>query len=126
MTMLQTEYEFTLPKGFVDQEGNVHKTGMMRLATSMDEITPLRDTRVKDNEAYLSVVILSRVITQLGNLGDINTGVIERMYTADLAYLQEFYNGINDGSDSLGKITCPTCDSEFDVHPGELGAPVGA
>tara|TARA_B110000263_G_C15117890_1_gene422908 strand:+ start:323 stop:703 length:381 start_codon:yes stop_codon:yes gene_type:complete len=125
MSMLQTEYEFTLPKGFVDIEGNLHKQGVMRLATSMDEITPLRDSRVKSNEAYLSIIILSRVITQLGTLGDMNTGVIEKMYTADLAYLQDFYNSINEGGDSLGKVTCPSCESEFDVQPGELLAPAG-
>jgi hypothetical protein len=125
MMMLQTEYEFNLPKGFVDQDGNLHKQGIMRLATSMDEITPLRDSRVKSNEAYLSIIILSRVITQLGTLGEINTGTIERMYTADLAYLQEFYNSINEGGDSLGKVTCPSCESEIEVHPGELVAPVG-
>lgn len=125
MSMLQTEYEFTLPKGYVDFEGNLHKQGVMRLATSMDEITPLRDSRVKNNEAYLSIIILSRVITQLGTLGDINTGVIEKMYTADLAFLQDFYNNINEGSDSIGRITCPSCESEFEVQQGELLAPAG-
>ena len=125
MTMLQTEYEFTLPKGYVDPDGNLHRQGVMRLATSMDEITPLRDSRVKTNEAYLSIIILARVISQLGNLSEVNTGVVERMYTADLAYLQEFYNRINEGGDSLGKVACPNCNSEFELEPGELLAPVG-
>ena len=124
MTMLRTEHEFTLPKGYVDQEGTVHRQGVMRLATAMDEITPMRDARVKTNEAYLSIVILSRVVTQLGSLRDVNTGVIENMFTADLGYLQEFYRSINEGGNSLGMIACPSCKTEFEVEPGELMEPV--
>lgn len=126
MTMLRTEHEFKLPKGFVDQEGTVHREGVMRLATAMDEITPMRDARVKNNEAYLSIIILSRVVTQLGSLRDVSTGVIENMFTADLGYLQEFYRSINDGGDALGMVACPSCKTEFDVHPGELTALVEA
>ena len=125
MTMLQTEYEFTLPKGFVDSEGTVHKQGVMRLATAMDEITPLRDARVKGNEAYMSVMILARVITKLGEMTSINTGVIERMFTADLAYLQDFYRRVNEDGASLGRVACPSCSTEFEVEPGELMEPVG-
>ena len=126
MTMLRTEHEFKLPKGFVDPEGTVHREGVMRLATAMDEITPMRDARVKNNEAYLSIIILSRVVTQLGSLRDVSTGVIENMFTADLGYLQEFYRSINDGGDALGMVACPSCKTEFDVHPGELTALVEA
>jgi hypothetical protein len=126
MTMLQTEFEFTLPKGFVDHDGNVHRDGVMRLATAMDEIVPLRDARVKQNEAYLSIMILSRVITRLGTLSDINTGVIERMFTADLNYLQDLYRRINEDEGSLGSVSCPRCSAEFEVQSGELMAPVGA
>ena len=126
MTMLRTEHEFRLPKGYVDREGTVHREGIMRLATALDEITPMRDARVKTNEADLSIIILSRVITQLGSLRDVNTGVIETMFTADLGYLQEFYRSINDGGDTLGMVACPSCMTEFDVHPGELAAPVEA
>jgi len=124
--MLQTEYEFCLPKGYVDSEGTVHRQGVMRLATAMDEITPIRDARVKSNEAYLTVIILSRVVTKLGTLTEVNTGVIERMFTADLTYLQEFYRAINEGGGSLGQVACPSCKTEFEVEPGELMAPVGA
>jgi len=124
--MLQTEYSFRLPKGYVDSEGTVHRDGVMRLATAMDEITPIRDARVKNNEAYLTVIILSRVITRLGNLDSINTGVVERMFTADLTYLQEFYRSINEGGGSLGQVACPSCKTEFDVEPGELLVPMGA
>jgi len=125
MTTLQTEFEFTLPKGYVDPEGTVHREGTMRLATAMDEIVPLKDLRVRNNDAYLSIMILARVITRLGS-ADINTGVIERMFTTDLAYLQEFYRRINEDGGSLGVVACPSCSSEFEVEPGELAMPVGA
>ena len=124
--MLQTDYPFALPKGYVDDEGTVHREGVMRLATAVDEITPLRDARVKANEAYLSLIVLSRVITRLGTLTDVNTGIVERMFTADLGYLQEFYRSINEDGGSLGKVACPGCSKEFDVQPGELTVPVGA
>ena len=123
--MLQTEYEFSLPKGFVDYQGNLHRDGVMRLATAMDEITPMRDPRVKQNDAYLSIIILSRVITRLGDMKDVNTGTMEGMFTSDLSYLQEFYRSINEGGSSIGRVACPSCKSEFEVEPGELMAPVG-
>lgn len=126
MSMLQTEYEFTLPKGFVDNEGTVHREGSMRLATAMDEIVPLRDARVKANEAYLSIMILSRVITRLGTLTDMNTGVIERMFTADIGYLQDLYRRINEGGGTFGSVACPRCATEFEVESGEVLAPAGA
>ncbi len=122
--MLQTEYEFSLPKGFIDFEGNLHRDGVMRLATAMDEITPMRDPRVKQNDAYLSIIILSRVITRLGDMKDVNTGTLEGMFTSDLSYLQEFYRSINEGGSSIGRVACPSCKSEFEVEPGELMAPV--
>src|SRR5512136_1882238 len=93
---LQTEFTFTLPRGYADGDGNLHKQGTMRLATAMDEIAPLRDLRVKSNQAYLAVILLSRVITKLGSLREINTGVIENLYSADFAYLQDFYRQINE------------------------------
>lgn len=92
---LQTEFEFTLPRGYVDREGNLHRTGVMRLATAKDEILPLQDPRVQRNEAYLIVILLSRVITRLGDVADVNPGVIENLFASDLAYLQELYNAIN-------------------------------
>lgn len=101
--MLQTEYEFNLPLGYVDGDGNLHREGTMRLATAADEILPLKDPRVRSNEAYLVVILLSRVIERLGSVPQVTPKVIEGLYVADLAYLQDFYNrtnrvGANDAS----------------------------
>jgi hypothetical protein len=93
--MMQTEFEFTLPKGYLDGEGNVHRVGTMRLARAIDEIMPLRDPRVKSNAAYATVIILSRVITKLGALDDVSPAVIEDLFACDLGYLQRFYRQIN-------------------------------
>jgi hypothetical protein len=93
---LQTEYEFTLPRGYVDSAGTLHKKGVMRLATAIDEIAPLRDPRVRANQAYLVIILLARVITKLGSLDVVDTSVIENLFSADLAYLQDFYRKIND------------------------------
>ena len=93
---LQTEFDFILPRGYVSSDGTLHRKGRMRLATAMDEIAPLRDPRVKANPAYLVIILLARVITQLGDVEVIETGVIENMFSADLAFLQEFYRKINE------------------------------
>ena len=95
-TGLQTEYEFVLPRGYVSSDGTLHRKGRMRLATAMDEIAPLRDPRVRANQAYLVIILLARVVIQLGSLEAIDTGVIEGMFSADLAYLQDFYRRINE------------------------------
>jgi len=91
----QTEIEFELPKGYLDESGELHKRGMMRLATAADEILPLRDPRVQQNEAYLAVIVLARVITRLGSLSDVSTSVIERLFASDLGYLQRLYERFN-------------------------------
>lgn len=96
---LQTEFPFELPKGYVDERGNLHREGIMRLATARDELDPLRDIRVKENEAYFTIVVLSRVITKLGTLPQITGNVIENLFVEDLAYLQSFYQMINFGGD---------------------------
>ena len=118
---LQTEFEFILPRGFVDSEGNLHKKGVMRMATAMDEIVPLRDLRVKSNQAYLAVVLLARVITKLGSLQEINTGVIENLFSADFAYLQDFYRQINENGTTMVSITCPECNKKVEVDLGRMG-----
>jgi hypothetical protein len=93
---MQTEFEFTLPKGYLDDDGIIHRKGVMRLATAMDEIVPLRDPRVKSNPAYATVIILSRVITRLGALDEVSPRVVERFFACDLNYLQKFYRQINE------------------------------
>ena len=119
--MLQTEFEFSLPMGFVDREGNLHKDGTMRLATAMDEIVPLSDPRVRSNEAYLVIILLARVVTRLGTLRQINTGIIENLFAADLAYLQEFYQRINEQGRPTLPVQCPQCQTEFEVDLSNLG-----
>ena len=109
-TGLQTEFEFTLPRGYVGPDGTLHRKGRMRLATALDEIAPLRDPRVRANQAYLVIILLARVITQLGTLDGIDTGVVENLFSADLAYLQDFYRKIND---------VPADDSEEEDQAGE-------
>jgi hypothetical protein len=111
----QTEYPFTLPRGFVDQEGTLHKNGVMRLATAKDEIIPLQDYRVQGNRAYLVIVLLSRVITKLGDIKFIDTDVIENLFSTDLAYLQEFYRRINEEGAPKVHAKCPSCATEFDI-----------
>jgi hypothetical protein len=112
---LQTEYEFTLPRGYVDPGGDLHRAGVMRLATAIDEIAPLRDPRVRTNQAYLTIVLLARVITKLGTLPDVNTGVVEGLFSADLAFLQDFYQRINEPGASKMTVTCPSCSTSFEV-----------
>jgi len=112
---MQTEFEFTLPRGYVDADGEVHRHGVMRLATAADEILPLRDPRVQQNGAYLSIILLSRVITKLGTLPAVNTKIIENLFTVDLAYLQDLYQRINMMDVPGYKARCPKCDHEFDL-----------
>jgi hypothetical protein len=125
MAGLQTEFEFVLPKGYVDTEGTLHRKGTMRLATAMDEIAPMRDARVRSNQAYLSIILLSRVITRLGTLAstEISTGVVEHMFSSDLAYLQSLYNRIN--SSNLDGTICPTCGRPMDEQEASQPAAVG-
>jgi hypothetical protein len=118
---LQTEFEFTLPLGYVDGDGNLHKRGVMRLATAMDEIAPLRDKRVQGNQAYIVIILLSRVITKLGTLSSVNTGVIENLFAADLAYLQAFYRQITDEGKTPIPVACPNCQTAFAVDLVDLG-----
>lgn len=112
---MQNEFEFVLPRGYVDGDGEVHKNGVMRLATAADEILPLRDPRVQQNGAYLSIILLSRVVTKLGTLSAINTKVVENLYTVDLAYLQDLYQRINMADVPSYHVVCPKCENEFEL-----------
>ncbi len=112
---LTTEFEFRLPRGYVDDDGVVHRDGVMRLATARDEIAPLRDPRVRDNEAYLTVLLLSRVVTRLGLLPSVTPPVIEGMFATDLAFLQDLYRRLNCEGDAHAAVSCPSCQHEFSV-----------
>jgi hypothetical protein len=112
----QTEFPFTLPQGYVDSDGTVHQEGMMRLATAYDEITPLQDPRVQRNSGYLVIILLSRVITRLGTLDNINPRMIESFFAADLAYLQDLYQRINQNGHTRLRVACPHCQGEFEVE----------
>jgi hypothetical protein len=123
-TALRTEYAFELPTGYVDEHSTVHRTGIMRLATARDEIMPLRDPRVRDNEAYLTILLLSRVIVGLGALPQITPGVIESLYARDLAFLQDLYRRINIEGTSTIVVRCPNCQHEHSVDTAG-DAPLG-
>jgi hypothetical protein len=119
--MLVVEHEFELPNGYVDKGGTLHRTGTMRLATAADEILPMKDPRVQNLPAYLIVILLSRVIVRLGTLPQINPGIIEGIFSQDLAYLQDMYNRINGLSSRRGIVRCRNCGEPVDLegaHPG--------
>jgi hypothetical protein len=121
MAGFQTEFEFSLPRGFLDDSGKVHRTGTMRLATAADEILPLRDPRVMSNQAYLVILLLSRVITRLGTLPAVGVSTIENLFSADLAYLQDFYRRINETGTSRVRTVCPQCQAEIEVDVTPMG-----
>lgn len=112
---METEFDFELPKGYVDRNGDLHKRGTMRLATAADEILPLRDPRVQQNSGYLTIILLARVITRLGTLPVIDTKVIEGLFTMDLAYLQDLYQRINMSELPVYRVMCPHCEKEIEV-----------
>lgn len=122
--MLVTEHEFTLPVGYDAGTGELHRTGTMRLATAADEILPLADPRVERNEAYLAVILLSRVITRLGPLGadEITPATVEGLFAADLAHLQDLYNQVNRvDANGAHTVTCPSCAHDFALERGRPG-----
>lgn len=119
--MFQTEFEFVLPLGYVDSSGTLHRQGLMRRATAADEILPLRDPRVEKNPAYLVVILLSRVVTSLGTVGQVTPKVIEDLYASDLAHLQDLYNRVNAIEPEGLRVSCPKCEHEFEVEMNGLG-----
>ena len=112
---LRTEFDFVLPRGYVDSSGTVHRSGVMRLATARDELVPLRDDRVRENPAYLSVVLLARVITRIGTVNDVHAGIVEELFASDLAFLQDLYRRVNAEGHTRAAVTCPSCRHEFGV-----------
>ena len=123
---MKTEFEFALPKGYVDPDGTVHREGLMRLATARDEIEPLRDPGVRQNEAYLAVLLLSRVVTRLGTATSVTPDLMEGLYAADFDHLQRLYERVNTDGETVGVVHCPECANEFevdltDIEDGRLG-----
>ena len=121
---LQTEFQFVLPRGYRDDSGTVHREGAMRLATARDEIMPQSDFRVRENPAYLTVLLLTRTVTRLGSLTEVDSYVIENLFASDLAFLQDLYRRINQEGRTEAAVTCPNCGNEFTVDlagdaPGE-------
>ena len=120
---LQTDFPFTLPRGYVDAEGRLHQEGTMRLATAKDEVAPLQDHRVKNNPGYLAVILLSRVVTRLGQLPQVYPQLIEDLPVADFAYLQTLYRRINEHDHNRLSVTCQACEKTFEVEAEPLGEP---
>jgi hypothetical protein len=120
---LRTEFDFELPRGYVDGDGVEHRAGTMRLATARDELLPLYDARVQENAAFTTVVLLSRVIVSLGSLPAITSNVVENMFASDVAFLQDFYRRINAEGHTRAAVTCPECSHRFtiDLAGGRLG-----
>jgi hypothetical protein len=117
---MRTEFAFTLPKGYVDAAGTVHREGVMRLATARDEIEPLREAAVRSNEAYLAVLVLSRVITRIGEVTEVTPEFIEGLYATDFDHLQRLYERLNSDGESVGAVRCPHCSEEFEVDLTEI------
>jgi hypothetical protein len=120
----RTEFSFVLPRGYVDGAGKVHRDGVMRLATARDELVPLHDDRVRENPAYLTVVLLARVVTRIGAITDVHPGLIEKLFATDLAFLQDLYRRINQEGHTRAAVVCPSCQHQFTVdvaggRPGE-------
>ncbi|MEU0002515.1 hypothetical protein ABZ069_37020 [Streptomyces microflavus] len=121
---MKTEYPFVLPRGYVDADGQVHRNGLMRLATARDEITPQVDPKVQQNPAYLTVLLLSRTVTRLGSVANVGTDTIENLFASDLAFLQDLYRRINQEGRTEAEVDCPACSHSFLVDiageaPGE-------
>lgn len=123
---LRTEFPFELPRGYVDGSGTIQRDGVMRLATAKDELLLTMDDRVRLNPAYMTVTLLSRVITRLGTLSghEINAGVVENFFASDLAFLQDLYRRVNQEGHTRGSVACPSCNHHFTVdlaggRPGE-------
>jgi hypothetical protein len=123
---MRTEFTFTLPRGYVDGQGTVHREGIMRLATARDEIEPLRDAAVRQNEAYLAVLLLARVVTRIGEVTEITPELVETLYAGDFDHLQRLYERLNTDGEAVGAVTCPHCAQAFevdltDIEDGRLG-----
>lgn len=117
---MRTEVEFTLPRGYLDPGGTLHQSGTMRLATARDEIEPLRDVEVRQNQAYVTVLLLARTITRLGTITDITPELVENLYAADFDHLQRLYERLNGDGEAVGVVSCPACSHQFEVDLTEI------
>jgi hypothetical protein len=117
---MQTEIEFTLPRGYVGPDGTLHRVGTMRLATARDEIEPLREVEVRQNQAYVTVLLLARTVTRIGTIDDVNPGLIENLFAADFDHLQRLYERINSDGEAVGVVSCPECSHQFEVDLTEI------
>ena len=117
---MQTEIEFTLPRGYVDESGEMHRVGTMRLATARDEIEPLREVDVRQNAAYLTVLLLARTVTRIGGIADVTPSLVENLYAADFDHLQRLYERINSDGEAVGVVSCPECAHRFEVDLTEI------
>jgi len=117
---MRTEIAFTLPVGLIDEQGGVHRDGTMRLATARDELEPLRDPEVRRNEAYLSVLLLTRTVMRIGEYTEITPDLIETLFAADFDHLQRLYERVNTDGDAVGVVSCPQCAQEFEVDLIEI------
>jgi hypothetical protein len=117
---MRTEVSFTLPRGYVDAAGAVHREGTLRLATARDEIEAVRDPEVRQNEAYLTVLLLSRVVTKVGEVSEVTPELIEELYAADFDHLQRLYERLNTDGEAVGAVTCPSCSHAFEVDLSEI------
>jgi hypothetical protein len=118
-----TQHPFTLPYGYVDAHGTLHREGTMRLATALDEIAPLKEAKVQSNPGYLGVILLARVVSRLGELSQVTPRVIEELAVADFAYLQSLYRRLNDHGHTRVAVSCPECTHRFEVEIEESGEP---
>jgi hypothetical protein len=117
---MQTEIAFTLPRGYLDEAGAVHRAGVMRLATARDEIEPLRSPQVKENQAYLGVLLLARAVTRIGDITNVTPELIESLFAADFDHLQRLYERLNSDGTAVGIVTCPSCSDKFEVDLTEI------
>jgi hypothetical protein len=117
---MQTEIAFTLPRGYVDERGTVHSEGTMRLATARDEIEPLREVNVRENQAYLSILLLARTVTRIGGITDVTPTLVESLYAADFDHLQRLYERVNSNGEAVGVVSCPACSHSFEVDLTEI------
>ena len=117
---MQTEIAFVLPRGYEDTAGRMHREGTMRLATARDEIWPLRDAKVRQNQAYLTVLLLARTVTRIGDITDVTPDLVESLYAVDFDHLQRLYERVNTDGEAVGVVSCPSCAHEFEVDLTEI------